>query len=45
MSVYYSLNEASASIPGDSGIQGGSKLQNHVFQVPLELLVFVKEVG
>lgn len=40
--VYYGLNEASASIPGNSGIQGGSKLQIHIFQVPLEHLVFVQ---
>lgn len=43
--VYYGLNEASVSIPGNSGIQGGSRFQIHIFQVPLEHLVFVKEVG
>lgn len=28
--VYYSLNEASASTPGNSGIQGESRLQTHI---------------
>lgn len=41
MLVYYGLNETSASIPGNPGIQG-SKLQIHIFQVPLEHLVFVQ---
>lgn len=37
-------HEASASIPGNAGIQRGSRLQIHIFQVPLEHLLFVKEV-